>query len=312
MSRGLTVTQSLSTQRRVWPSDVGSFSIGHCNCTSLCDVSSSAVSAVSSSTTTDFVFVSLSCLLFTPNVSTMAAPLLPKVCIPLVLLCLFVDQSMSFQRAGYLTRLSRTALQRAVPRNTILASLKEEVDPGVVEGTDLRIVKYPHPSLRKPNELVTPEELKDGSIAKLAKDMFLVMYAAAGVGLAAPQVGVNKRLMVYNQSGDPKRWLDEVIMVNPTIVESSEARCVETEGCLSFPKMDGEVERPKWVKVEAINLKGKKIKRKFTDWEARIFQHEYDHLDGTVYVDRLTEEERSKVQSRLNELIEEFGEGGAL
>ncbi|GAX24242.1 peptide deformylase [Fistulifera solaris] len=219
---------------------------------------------------------------------------------------------MAFQRAGYLTRLSRTAFHRVLPSPSLLASLQEEVDPGVVEGTDLRIVKYPHPALRKPNELVTLEELKDGSIAKLAKEMFMVMYAAAGVGLAAPQVGVNKRLMVYNQSGDPKKWLDEVIMVNPTIVESSEARNVETEGCLSFPGMDGPVERSKWIKVEAMNMKGKKIKRKFTDWEARIFQHEYDHLDGTVYIDRLDEEGRRKVQPRLNELIADFGEGGAL
>lgn len=211
-----------------------------------------------------------------------------------------------------MTRLSRTAFQRVIPSRSLLASLQEEVDPGVVEGTDLRIVKYPHPALRKSNELVTLEELKDGSAAKLAKEMFLVMYAAAGVGLAAPQVGVNKRLMVYNQSGDSKKWLDEVIMVNPTIVESSEARHVDTEGCLSFPGMDGQVERSKWIKVEAINLKGKKIKRKFTDWEARIFQHEYDHLDGTVYIDRLTEEGRSQVQPRLNELIADFGEGGSL
>jgi len=64
--------------------------------------------------------------------------------------------------------------------------------------------------------------------------------------------------------------------------------------------------------VEALNLKGKKIKKKFTGWEARIFQHEYDHLNGTVYIDRLSEESRSRVQPRLNELIEEFGEGGAL
>jgi len=66
------------------------------------------------------------------------------------------------------------------------------------------------------------------------------------------------------------------------------------------------------LQVEALNLKGKKVKRKFEGWEARIFQHEYDHLDGTVYIDRLTEEGRKEVQPRLDELIAEFGEGGAL
>mmetsp|Transcript_14294 Transcript_14294/g.21112 ORF Transcript_14294/g.21112 Transcript_14294/m.21112 type:complete len:250 (+) Transcript_14294:20-769(+) len=192
------------------------------------------------------------------------------------------------------------------------AAIDEEVDPGVVEGTDLRIVKYPHPSLRVPNAEITQEELDDGSISKIAKEMLLVMYAAEGVGLAAPQVGINKRLMVYNESGDRKKWLSEVIMVNPKIVEFSDATDVENEGCLSFPDMNGDVQRSKWIKVEALNLKGKKMKKKFRGWEARIFQHEYDHLDGTVYIDRLTEEGRSSVQPRLDELVADFGEGGAL
>jgi peptide deformylase len=177
----------------------------------------------------------------------------------------------------------------------------------------LRIVKYPHPALRSNNEEVTLEELKDSTeIADLAKGMLKVMYAAEGVGLAAPQVGVNKRLMVYNPTGDSKRWLDEAILVNPKIVEYSEAKDEEIEGCLSFPDMSGEVVRSKWIKVEAMNLKGKKMKKKFTGWEARIFQHEYDHLDGTVYIDRLSEEARAKVQPRLDELIEEFGDGGSV
>lgn len=219
---------------------------------------------------------------------------------------------MAFQRAGRLTRLGfRTSFQRN-PFPPFFSKLDQEVDPGVVEGTDLRIVKYPHPSLRTDNVEITPEEIKDGSIAKLAKEMFLMMYAAEGVGLAAPQVGVNKRLMVYNPSGDKKKWLDEVIMVNPKIVEYSEAKDIEIEGCLSFPDMQGEVERSKWIKVEATNLRGKKTKKKFQGWEARVFQHEYDHLDGVLYIDRLSNESRKQVQPRLDELIQEFGEGGAL
>lgn len=101
-------------------------------------------------------------------------------------------------------------------------------------------------------------------------------------------------------------------MVNPKIVEFSEGKDVENEECLSFPGMRGDVERSKWIKAEALNLKGKKIKKKFTGWEARIFQHEYDHLDGVVYVDRLTEAGRKEVQPALDELVEKFGEGGAL
>lgn len=190
---------------------------------------------------------------------------------------------------------------------------QEEVDPGVVEGTDLRIVKYPHPALRAENAEITVEELKESTeISDLAKGMLKVMYAAEGVGLAAPQVGVNKRLMVYNPSGDAKRWLDETILVNPKIVEYSDAEDTEIEGCLSFPDMQGEVTRSKWIKVQAMNLKGKPMKKKFKGWEARIFQHEYDHLDGTVYIDRLSDETRAEVQPRLDELIGEHGEGGVV
>jgi len=194
----------------------------------------------------------------------------------------------------------------------LLSSLKEEVDPGDVAGTDMRVLKYPHPALRAPNAEITEEELADGSIQKIAKEMLLVMYAAEGVGLAAPQVGVNKRLMVYNEAGDKTKWLQEVVLVNPKIVEFSDAREIETEGCLSFPNMNGKVERSKWIKVEALSLKGKKMKKKYTGWEARIFQHEYDHLDGRVYIDRLDESEKELVTPRLKELIDEFGEGGVL
>ena len=176
----------------------------------------------------------------------------------------------------------------------------------------MMVLKYPHPALRAENADITDEELKSGEIAKIAKEMFLVMYATEGVGLAAPQVGINKRLMVYNESGDKKKWLQETIMVNPKIVEFSDAKDIENEGCLSFPDMRGDVQRSKWIKVEAQNLKGKKFKKKFKGWEARIFQHEYDHLDGVLYPDRLTEEGKDEVKPRLDELISDFGDGGAL
>jgi peptide deformylase len=195
----------------------------------------------------------------------------------------------------------------------LFSTAKEEVDPGVVEGTDLRVAMYPHPALRAENAEITKDELKESTeIKDLAKGMLKVMYAAEGVGLAAPQVGVNKRLMVYNTSGDSKKWLEETILVNPEIIEYSDATDTEIEACLSFPDMNGEVTRSKWIKVQAMNLRGKPMKKKFTGWEARIFQHEYDHLDGTVYIDRLSEDGRSTVQPRLDELVEGFGDGGAL
>jgi peptide deformylase len=179
----------------------------------------------------------------------------------------------------------------------------EEVDPGAVEGTSLRVLTYPHPLLRAPNAEVAPEELQT-EIKRVAKEMLAVMYASSGVGLAAPQVGINKRLMVFNPEGDSKAWIQEVVLVNPRVVGSSKGSDVEMEGCLSFPGMKGHVRRHEWVKVEAMRLNGKKFKIKYEGWTARIFQHEYDHLDGVLYVDRLEKEDEEKVQPQLKELIE--------
>jgi peptide deformylase len=176
------------------------------------------------------------------------------------------------------------------------------------------VLKYPHPSLRASNVEVPIEELTGpgSEISRIAKEMFLVMYASRGVGLAAPQVGINKRLMVYNESGDPKDWMGETVMINPIIVEFSDATDIEQEGCLSFPAIRGDVERSRWIKVEAMNIRGKKFKKKFRGWEARIFQHEYDHLDGKVFIDRLTADSRKEAQPKLDGLISDFGVGAAI
>lgn len=138
------------------------------------------------------------------------------------------------------------------------------------------------------------------------------MYASRGCGLAAPQVGINKQLLVFNEHGDARQWMHETVLINPKIIEFSDANDVENEGCLSFPEIRGDVVRSKWIKVEAYNLKGKKFKKKFKGWESRIFQHEYDHLEGKVFIDRFTDAGREGAQPKLNELITNFGEGGAL
>mmetsp|Transcript_3583 Transcript_3583/g.6794 ORF Transcript_3583/g.6794 Transcript_3583/m.6794 type:complete len:230 (-) Transcript_3583:2063-2752(-) len=188
-------------------------------------------------------------------------------------------------------------------------TLEEEVNPGIVDGTDLRIVQYPDPRLRAPN--VDVKEF-DSSLAKTAKEMLKVMYASRGVGLAAPQVGLNLRLMVFNPEGDPKAWVHETVLVNPQILDTSGAEDVEEEGCLSFPGMSGKVSRRKWVKVSAQRLNGKTFTVKYTGWKARIFQHEYDHLDGIVYIDRLDDSERARVAPVLSTLVASYsGDGPA-
>lgn len=183
--------------------------------------------------------------------------------------------------------------------------IDDEHDPGEVPGTSLRILKYPHPLLRAENaEIDVASDM--GSIRQAAREMLKVMYASHGVGLAAPQVGLNQQLLVFNPEGDSKAFLQEVVMVNPKIVATSKKTEVEAEACLSFPGMSGDVKRYEWVKVEGWRLNGKKFKVKLEGWKARIFQHEYDHLNGVVYIDHLDEENRNNVRERLDQLIDAY------
>jgi len=154
--------------------------------------------------------------------------------------------------------------------------LIEEFDPGAIQGTNLRVLKYPHPKLRAENEPIT---VFDDSVRKIAMEMLLVMYAADGLGLAAPQVGINKRIMVFNEQGEADAKDTEIILINPRIVASSSERKLSEEGCLSFPLIYGDVERAAWIEVEYQTLDGTTVTKRFEDRPAVIFQHEYDHLD---------------------------------
>jgi peptide deformylase len=193
----------------------------------------------------------------------------------------------------------RLVHRRALP--LLLAARADEVNPGAVPGTALRVLEYPHPLLRAPNEEVV--DFANDALRGLTKQMFAIMYASRGVGLAAPQLGVNKRLMVFNPEGDSRKWMAEVVLCNPRIVEFSSTAALDEEGCLSFPGFTADVRRSSWIKVEYQNLKGKLLRKKYAGWEARIFQHEYDHLDGVLYVDRLSEAERKRVQPELDALV---------
>ena len=115
-------------------------------------------------------------------------------------------------------------------------------------------------------------------LKRLSREMLMIMYAAQGVGLAAPQIGVNKRLMVFNEEGEEGEG-EEMVLVNPKIVETSDEKKLGREGCLSFPKIEGRVERHSWIEVEYQNLHGEKMKTRFEGFPSVIFQHEYDHLD---------------------------------
>ena len=187
------------------------------------------------------------------------------------------------------------------------SSLSEERDPGDVKGTKLKILKYPNPKLRSDNAAV---EAFDPELLQRAREMLLVMYAADGIGLAAPQVGLNARLMVFNEVGDRTKADREMVLVNPSILSASEERDVKEEGCLSFPLITGRVERHKWIEVQYQSVTGETIRKRFEGLPARIFQHEYDHLDKVLFIDRLVPEDKALNQKRLDKYVKKYGPGG--
>jgi len=170
--------------------------------------------------------------------------------------------------------------------------------------TPLDVVLYPHPVLRAKN---APVRDFDARLEALAEEMFHVMYKTDGVGLSAPQVGVNARLMVYNPEGDPKRG-EEFVLCNPKITKASPETDFMDEGCLSFPGIFGEVERHLSIQVVGQDLKGNPVQMRLRGWQARIVQHEFDHLEGVLYHDRMAPEQRERVRPGLQKLEGSFGE----
>ncbi len=156
---------------------------------------------------------------------------------------------------------------------------------------------YPDPVLR---ERCTEVAIFDDGLRRLAADMIATMHAAPGVGLAAPQVGDTRRLIVVDLSvGDDPAELH--VLVNPRIVEH-EGSETETEGCLSIPDLSDKVERPRRVRVEARSLDGEPVALDAEGWLARAICHEIDHLDGVLFVDRLRGLRRERAQRALRRM----------
>ena len=152
----------------------------------------------------------------------------------------------------------------------------------------LDIVTFPEPSLRLKSKQVTTF---DTELQTLVDNMFETMRAAPGVGLAAPQIGESVRLVVveYTEDEDENAKPRKYVLVNPEIVKRSEETVTDIEGCLSLPGLAGIVERHEAVTIKAKNRFGKPLKIEAGGWLARIFQHEIDHLDGVLYIDRAEE-----------------------
>jgi len=161
----------------------------------------------------------------------------------------------------------------------------------------LKIVKYPEPVLSRPGEPVTEF---NSDLRKLVDDMFETMYAGQGIGLAAPQVAVSKRLVVIDLSmgKDPEQ---KIVLINPEII-SHEGRIYEEEGCLSFPEIREKVVRHAVVRVRAQNAKGEWFEMDGEDLLSRCFQHEIDHVDGVLFTERMTSLKRSMCLRRIRKL----------
>ena len=162
------------------------------------------------------------------------------------------------------------------------------------------ILIHPDPRLKKvcdPVAEITPE------IRRLAEDMLETMYDAPGIGLAAPQVGVNKRVIVMDciKEGDP----EPMALVNPEILWSSEDLSVYEEGCLSIPEQYAEVKRPAEVQVRWTDLKGQVQERQFAGLWATCVQHEIDHLDGKLFIDYLGPLKRQMITRKMEKLKRE-------
>jgi peptide deformylase len=164
----------------------------------------------------------------------------------------------------------------------------------------LKIVKYPEPVLSQPGEPVT--EFND-ELKKLVDDMFETMYASQGIGLAAPQVAVSKRVTVIDlsQGKDPEQKL---VLVNPEII-FREGKQYEEEGCLSFPEIREKVQRASAVKVRAQDLKGKWFEMDGEELLSRAFQHEIDHLDGMLFIFRMSSLKRDLVLRKIRKMQRE-------
>jgi peptide deformylase len=159
------------------------------------------------------------------------------------------------------------------------------------------IVKYGDPILEKPAQTISKF---DAELAELAEDMFATMYAAQGIGLAAPQIGKNIRIAVVDVTGG-KNPEAKIVMVNPQI-SHGEGEKREEEGCLSIPGFRGYVVRPQFVTIKAQNLKGEPFEIRGEDLLARAFCHEIDHLNGILFLQHLSMLKRDLIRRKIKKL----------
>lgn len=166
----------------------------------------------------------------------------------------------------------------------------------------MRIIKYPHPTLRHTSK---PLRRVDAELMKMIREMFELMYEHHGIGLAANQVDLPYRLFVLNLAADPAAKDEEHVFINP-VISQPKGTGEDREGCLSFPELYAPVRRPEKVVMEAYNAAGQPVCYELSGLFARAAQHEYDHLDGKLFIDRLSPGHLLALKEDLADLELEF------
>ena len=176
--------------------------------------------------------------------------------------------------------------------------------------TKRSIISIPDPVLR---EISKPIEHIDSEVETLAADMLETMYAAPGIGLAGIQIGVNRRIVTIDVAKREATEEEEevpanpIVLINPTIVASSDERSVYEEGCLSIPEYYAEVERPASVTVQYLDLSGNQQVMEADGLLATCVQHEVDHLDGKLFIDYISKLKRDMVIRKFTKLTKQRG-----
>ncbi len=171
----------------------------------------------------------------------------------------------------------------------------------------LHIVNYPHPALRYVSRPVTQI---DSALHTAVRQMFQLMYAARGIGLAANQVALPYRFFILNVTADPEQKDQEQVFINPQIVKRHSS-IEDEEGCLSLPGVYSNVRRARKIKLQAFNLAGELIEYEAEDLLSRAIQHEADHLDGKLFIDYLGSLARHSIKPRLSEFETQFRQAQA-
>ncbi|HID24365.1 MAG TPA: peptide deformylase [Planctomycetaceae bacterium] len=166
----------------------------------------------------------------------------------------------------------------------------------------MQIVRYPHPALRR---IAKPVRQVNGDIRRLVEEMIQLMHEGNGIGLAAPQVAVPLRIVVMNPRRKDEEPGEDMVFINPKI-KSRRGVVREEEGCLSLPELYAQVRRAEWVRLQAQDRDGNLLELELEGLPARVIQHETDHLQGILFIDKLETAEKIRILPQIREFERQF------